>query len=168
MKGHVHVLAFPVLALAVGCGSPPEQQEAAVPEAISTEADIEAIRDRVDAYVVAINAADVDAWLEFMADDVLWMRDGGPILVGKEAIGSWGRDAFENAELEYALTTDEVVVSGDLAYVRGTHTVAVAPRDGSERWQVAGKHIYILRRQADGTWKITRSIWNTNLPWWTS
>ncbi len=162
MRRHVRVLAFTVLALTVACVPPPEQQEPAVEEAISTEADIEAIRDWVDAYVAVINAADADAWLALMADDVLWMRPGGSTLVGKETIGSWGRDAFEYAELEFAYTTDEVVVSGDLAYVRGTHTVVVVPRAGGERWQVTGKHIYILRRQPDGAWKATRSIWNSD------
>ena len=160
MRRDVRVVAVTVLALAVACAPPPEQEESAVEEAVSTEADIEAIRDWVDAYVAAANAADVDAWLALMADDVLWMRPGGSTLVGKETIGSWGRDSFEYAELEYAYTTDEVVVSGDLAYVRGTHTVVVVPRDSGERRQGTGKHIYILRRQPDGAWKATRSIWN--------
>jgi len=74
MMGHTRDLAFAVLALAVACASPAEEQEPAVAEAVSMEADIEAIRDWVDAYVVAINAADTDAWLALIAYDVLWMR----------------------------------------------------------------------------------------------
>ncbi len=56
--GHTRNLTFAVLALAVASASPAEEQEPAVAEAVSTKADIEAIRDWVDAYVAAINAAD--------------------------------------------------------------------------------------------------------------
>ena len=163
MRRHVRVVAVTVLALALACAPPPEQQEPAVAEAVSTEADIEAIREWVDAYDAA--AGDVDAWLALMADDVIWMRPGASTLVGKEEIGFWGRHFRENFEVEYSShSTDEVVASGDLAFVRGTRTVVMVPRAGGERRQVAGKYIFILRRQADGAWRIARSIWNRDPP----
>ena len=161
MRREVRVVA--VTLLAVACAPPPEQQEPAVEEAASTKADVEAIREWVDAYDAV--AGDVDAWLALMADDVIWMRPGASTLVGKEEIGFWARHARENFELEYSShSTDEMVASGDLAFVRGTRTVVMVPRAGGERRQVAGKYIFILRRQADGAWKIARSIWNHDPP----
>ena len=53
--------------------------------------------------------------------------------------------------------------AGDLAYVSGTYeeTMTDASRKpGKDR----GKYLAIFKKQADGTWKCIRDIWNSDLP----
>ena len=52
----------------------------------------------------------------------------------------------------------EYGVEGDLAYQVGTFAISGA--NPSEQ----GKFVNILRRQADGTWKVTVSIFNSDKP----
>ena len=158
----VRLLISGVLTLTIGCAPSPERDESA--ELAATEAEVETIQDWVSAFQAAGNADDpVDAFLALIADDVIWMRQGDSSLVGKDTVGFWFRH-FQ--ELYGDIVTsfrsiDEVVASGDLAFVRGTRTQVATPREGGQR-QTSGKFIFILQRQADGAWKISRSIWNRN------
>ncbi len=158
----VGLLIAGVLTLTIGCAPSPERDESA--ELAATEAEVETIQDWVNAYEAVANAPDkVDAWLALMTDDVIWMRPGDSSLVGKDTVGFWARHFRELYTVTSSSSSmDEVVASGDLAFVRGTRTSVVTPREGGQPRQLAGKYIYILQRQADGAWKISRSIWNRN------
>ena len=59
---------------------------------------------------------------------------------------------------------DEVLLDGDLAIARGMYTVMLEPRDGSDPILVDGKYTTTFQRQADGSWKIYRDIFNSNTP----
>lgn len=52
----------------------------------------------------------------------------------------------------------EVDGSGDLAFVRGTFTLSF-DYDG-KTYDRGGKYVSIVRRQADGEWRITHQIWD--------
>ncbi|MGH7464934.1 MAG: YybH family protein, partial [Longimicrobiales bacterium] len=53
--------------------------------------------------------------------------------------------------------------SGDLAYVQGRYTMTFAMPDG-QTMEDRGKYIEIWERQDDGQWRITRDIFNSDLP----
>ena len=159
----VGLLIAGIITLTSGCAPSPERDESA--ELAAKEAEVETIRDWVDAYEAVGESGGVDAWLALMADDVIWMRPGASTLIGKEEVAFWARHFFQ--ELYGDMVTrsrsiDEVVASGDLAFVRGTQTIVATPREGGQPQQFSGKYIYILQRQADGAWRISRSIWNRN------
>ena len=54
--------------------------------------------------------------------------------------------------------------SGDQAVARGTYAATVTPKDGSEEIFIDGKYMTLLKRQPDGSWKIFRDIYNSNMP----
>jgi ketosteroid isomerase-like protein len=56
--------------------------------------------------------------------------------------------------------TTELEAAGDLAYHTYVYTWLTTPRAGGEAKVSSGKGLHILRRQADGPWKIAREIWN--------
>lgn len=60
---------------------------------------------------------------------------------------------FSNAPNSMMIDSDEVVVTGDWAYSRGTFTV----NDEAE-----GKFLTIFRRQDDGSWGIYRDSFSMN------
>lgn len=55
---------------------------------------------------------------------------------------------------------------GDWAYERGSVTIVARPPSGEDRppTRLVAKYIDIWRRQADGTWKVARAIWNLDEP----
>ena len=158
----VSLLIAGILALAIGCAPTPERDEST--ELAATEAEVGSIQDWVSAHEAAGDADDpADAMLALIADDVIWMRPDDSSLIGKDTVSFWFHH-FQELYGDMATSTssiDEVVASGDLAFVRGTRTVAT-PREGGQPRQTTGKFIYILQPQSDGVWKISRSIWNRN------
>jgi len=56
--------------------------------------------------------------------------------------------------------SDEVTVLGDLAVTRGTWSVTETPKAGGETVERHGKWFTVQRRQADGSWKTWRWMWN--------
>ena len=57
-----------------------------------------------------------------------------------------------------------MVVSGDLAVHRFTGELTLTPKAGGDAVTEAIKGLHVLRKQADGTWKITQDVWNTDRP----
>ena len=54
--------------------------------------------------------------------------------------------------------------AGDLAYQRGTFTVAVTPKAGGETHNTSGNFLRIYRRQPDGSWRRVRDMFNSDRP----
>jgi ketosteroid isomerase-like protein len=52
---------------------------------------------------------------------------------------------------------DELSVSGDLAYYLGRYEEVFQPRQG-DAIHNRGRFVFIWKRQADGSWKIARSV----------
>ena len=57
----------------------------------------------------------------------------------------------------------EIQGQGDMAYDRGTYSMAVTPA-GAAPIEDHGKYLTIWRKQADGSWKVARAIFNSDLP----
>lgn len=100
----------------------------------------------------------------------LWDPDGIAIppdqdpIVGIEQIENW---LTQPAETPYEVTCyehyfEERRILGEWAFEWGTYLSAAAPLDGSEVEQATGKLLRILKRQADGEWKVARAIWNVD------
>lgn len=51
-----------------------------------------------------------------------------------------------------------------LAYLLGTFTLAQMASGNTQLTSFKGKNVWILKRQADGAWKIAADIWNDNEP----
>lgn len=51
-----------------------------------------------------------------------------------------------------------------MAFARGTYSVKRTPVAGGETVETDGKYMTIFKRQADGSWKIYRDIFNSNVP----
>lgn len=127
------------------------------------DADVEAInRSREDLFR-AFNAADVEGFMAPVADDAVWMgHSGPPPTVGKEAVRSTYKAFFERGPFIPKLTcsSDEVVVSGDWAFDRGTWLVTRTYKRGVRQERLESCYVMIWRRPPQGTWKLARFIWN--------
>ena len=74
------------------------------------------------------------------------------------------RFAFINVIVAFhVINNEEVQVAGDWAFSRGTYTLSITPKAGGEEIFIDGKYMTILKRQTDGSWKIHRDIFNSNV-----
>jgi ketosteroid isomerase-like protein len=81
---------------------------------------------------------------------------------GRDAIrGGFGRWLSQVRIVDEKLTTEDVLVAGDVAVETGTIDSRVQPKGGSEV-NDRGKYMTVWKRQADGSWKIARDIYNAS------
>jgi len=130
-----------------------------------SEMDKTAIRKVVDQVMVIANAPTKD-WAAYTrayyAEDAVALDPNMPAIEGRAAI--------ESLFLKFPSMTDfkvelvEIEGRGDLAYVRGKYSMMFTPPGASEPLKDTGKYIEIWRKQADGSWKVIRDIYNSDLP----
>ena len=85
-------------------------------------------------------------------------------LMGKQAITDNMVAMFEGMGAELTISSEEVEVAGDWAFDRGAYTMKLTPKGDGEPMEDNGKYIVILEKQADGSWRIAREVWNSNNP----
>lgn len=124
------------------------------------EEDIAQIRKFLETDGEAVNKGDVEAEVNRFTEDGIYMWPDAPAIEGREALREWFERRFARVEAHIESRTEELVVSGDWAFERGTSVVRVRQKNSTHVDTVRGKHINILRRQPDGSWKIARRIRN--------
>ena len=92
------------------------------------------------------------------------MRLKNPSLSGKEALRSWEQDYFDEFALQVAFSDEEIVVTGDWAFLRYSFAATLTLVAGGETTQDNGHGLTIYQRQPDGSWKYFRNIWNSDNP----
>lgn len=117
-----------------------------------------------DAYLAAINANDLDSFLNAVTDDIVFIAPNSPVMVGKAEVGPWVGGYFAAFETKWEKTSVEFVVSGDWAFERYTYTVVDTPRGGGAAATDTGNGINIYRLGDDGVWRVARDAWATSQP----
>ncbi len=125
-----------------------------------SDEDRAAIQSTVDTYVQTTLAADWTTWSELWADDAVNMPPNEAALVGLPAIMEW-MEAFPEVTA-FTSTPSEISGAGDVAYVRGVYEYTATVE--GESVTDSGKYLVVMRKDADGSWKTTSQIWNSDLP----
>ena len=109
-----------------------------------------------------IRSDDFDRYFDLFTDDAVWMMPSSLKDVHQAEASSFYRFT-RKFKFDQETAVDEVVVSGDSAYVRVSFDGYLRPKvdDGSLPLRSVSRHIWILKKQTDGNWKIARDIWNT-------
>jgi len=127
-----------------------------------TPADEQALRAADAAAVAMIVAKDWAGFAGTFAEDGTILPPNGEAVVGRAAIQAWA-EAFPPIN-EFKAAASEVGGSGDLAYVQGTFSMTISPPGAPAPVSDNGRYIAIYRKQADGSWKVSRDIWNSSMP----
>ncbi len=133
-------------------------------ETIEGKLDLDAIDQGRSRHVAALNAGDAGAWAAEFAEDAVQMPPHFPANVGLKAIQGWSGGFLSMFRCHFSLDVDEIRVAGDWAIERGRYTIKLTPSGGGPAMDDVGKYITIYERQAKSSWKITRDIWNSDLP----
>ncbi len=126
----------------------------------TTEANLAALAATGDQFLAAWNASDTAAFGSLFAEDAVQMPPDGPNIEGRQAIQEGFQAFHDEFAAQQTATTDETSVTGDLAFVRGTYQYVQTPTAGGEEVEVRGKWFLVSQRQADGSWRIARHMWN--------
>ena len=116
----------------------------------------QAIRDLVARWHRATAAGDVDTVLGLMADDVVFLVPGQPPMKGRSSFERGLRALLTQHRIESTGEVREVEVSGSLAYCWTDLNVRVVPLSGGDAKVRSGSALSILRKQATGSWVLTR------------
>ncbi len=162
MRTHGLVMLLCIAGGVTAC-APVAEQPAPEP-APTIEADVAAINRVNDEYTNALNAGDAAAYVALHAEDAVVMPPNQPATIGQEANRARIQRFFDQNTLEIARAIEEVVVAGDWAFSRHTSTGTVTPKAGGGPSEIHDNGIAIFQRQPDGSWKITRYIFNSNTP----
>lgn len=130
----------------------------------TTAADIAAIGVVVRELDEACSAGDVDRAMAQYADDAVEMPANEPVVVGKPAIRARTANNAEIYDDDLMSTVEDVQISGELAFARVRYAEAWTLKAARTTTSVVGKSVFVLRRQADGSWKIETLIWNFDAP----
>jgi uncharacterized protein (TIGR02246 family) len=117
---------------------------------------------RVDMQASA--ARDYTTLRALVSDDAVVLPPGGRLLRGRDAVdrsfSAMARGAVSSDVIEYRFEWHEVQVCGEYAfewgYILGKERDRATGEVVSETYHV----LRVLQRQADGAWKVHRTIWN--------
>lgn len=115
----------------------------------------------IEKWCAAEEARDLDAKMSLFTTDVVFLVPGQPPINGLEKVRSWHESIWKGTQFHCTGSVDEVKVFGDWGFARGTFTDSSTDSSGVTE-KSSGKFINIVRRNAQGEWKIARVIWNVD------
>jgi uncharacterized protein (TIGR02246 family) len=151
------------LAAACAASDSAETGTAAITDVATVRQAVEASKQQL---IAAFKAGDAAAAAAVYAPAALIMAPNEPAMQGTEAITQGLRGMFEQVSMPaMALTIADLTVSGDHAFEHGSYEWTVQPKAaGAPAMPDKGKYLSVWQRQADGSWKLLRDIWNTDSP----
>jgi ketosteroid isomerase-like protein len=126
-------------------------------------ADEAAIAEFNRRYLQAINDADIDTLASLTTEGHMMISSGGAPLTGKKALVDAMARLFQTTDIDESWAPEETVVSGDLAYQRGTFVVVAKPKAGGAETRMTGNFLRIYRK-IDGAWFMVRDSFNSQQP----
>jgi uncharacterized protein (TIGR02246 family) len=123
---------------------------------MSMNTDEQAIRELIDTWLRATREGDVDAVLDLMTPDVVFLVAGQPAMHGREAFEKVLRNMLSTHGIDSSSEIEEVAVAGDFAYCRTRLSVTVTSKHGATPMQRTGHTLSILRKGPDGRWQLAR------------
>ena len=160
MKTNINIIIAIAMLTLVGCASDHSTPEGFT---ITRQAeDIDAIKQLNDDWKAGWLTGDFELLLSLYADEPILMPQDQPIVVGKDSIRPLYQAVLEAVSFKSQGIVEEIEVSGDLGYFRTSYTFSATPKAGGEAIEVTGKTIFIVKRQHDGTWKITHLMDNSD------
>ena len=108
----------------------------------------------------AFARGDAKALAAMYTSDAIAFPPDSDMVHGNEAIGEFWKATRDSGVQTAALTTVDVGRSGDVAYEVGKVSLTIQPA-GKELTTAVAKYVVVWKRQADGSWKLHRDIWNS-------
>jgi len=128
-------------------------------------ADKAAISKAHDVIEGGYRTSDCNAIVSVTANDGVFEPPNTPSAKGIDAIRAWCEPMFTQMKTKsLAISNKDVDVSGDIAVDYGDYDWILTPAKGGADVRAVGRYDTVWHRQSDGSWKVTRLIWNSSEP----
>ncbi len=117
------------------------------------------IEASISEFIRVYNAGNLEGVLAYYSDDLIKIRQGGPAETKAETAKRVA-GVFDKFHSRVDVTNDEIRVSGEMAYTRGTFRVTLTPKAGGEPQMIERRYLEIWRKE-DGRWRVARTMDNT-------
>ena len=129
--------------------------------------DLAAIEKLRSQDITATLSQDLTALSNLWTDDIVRLQQGAEAEVGKPALLASEKRRRETLPdfrvVSYVPDMKELTVTSDgWAFEWGYFTGTYVATPGGDETRIRGKLLRILRKQADGSWKGARGMWNTS------
>ena len=112
-----------------------------------------------------VNWGNAAAGAAAYTDDAILMPPNHSPVEGKQAIEKYLAEIGSQLQASnFQLSILEVDVQGDTTIVRGTYSSSFTVPGTDAPMEDRGKTLNVWKRKADGSWKLHRDIWNSNMP----
>ncbi len=149
--------------VASGCQQQGKDAGTKVVPNVEVAAESETLKRLSDAYGAAVTAGNVDAFLNLFTDDAILMPPNGQMIIGKDKIRDWvqaGFDSIKGTGFEEITAPNEIRIFDGWAFDVGITTF----KSKGKPLEDTNKYIRIWQKQANGSWRLARVIWNSNNP----
>ena len=160
-NGKTHLYCLVILIAQASCNQTFRQT------ADSDDRDIAEIM-KVITTIDSLGAEEDMTFLDYYEDGMIWMYPWEWEDKNKDYASGFYRHLFESwpgAFKDNTMEINEIGICGDYAFLRGTwrSPPEIDSTDGTTR-RSGSRHMMIFRKQADGSWKIHRDIFNNPDP----
>ena len=126
-----------------------------------SSADIDAIKKNIADFAQAVSTNSPDLGNGY-DDGVISMPPNAVTSVGKPKTVEFHSTPGPKIT-SFVINSEEIEGSEELAYSRGTWVFKGVLNDSIDI-NDNGKYLILLKKHTDGSWKVTREIWNSDLP----
>jgi uncharacterized protein (TIGR02246 family) len=148
------VVALSLLA-SIGCGE----------AKVRSSAERAEVERAATAFHQALRTNDTDAFMSYVADDVVLMPPGEAAVRGKAALHAWYASFLSQYRTSsLTLSGREVFVGEGFAVEMGTFEWGLTPAAGGAPVLDRGNYMQVWKRRSDGNWRFEREIWNSSAP----
>ncbi len=147
---------IPILLLTAGLAAGCAQQAGPL-----SDADVTALRADIDRFVKLANASDWAGAAALYAENATIMPPNQAAVQGRAKIQAW-MVAFPKMQ-NFTAQVQDVGGQGDVAYVRGTYSMTLAPQGSMPAMKDSGKWVEVLRKQPNGSWLVVADIFNSDM-----
>lgn len=133
-------------------------------------ATLAAVRAAHDAYVNAINANNVERWVESLDDEAVLLVPNQQAIVGKNAVGAWVTRYLHEVTTHWNKSVQDFVVSGEWAFGRYVYTATDSvvihdpETEGGGTANDSGWGLVVYHRDRGGRWRMARDAWGSDRP----
>ena len=124
--------------------------------------DVDRIAELRTQFFDAFGREDPDRLSELVTDDFVTMPPEEPAVVGRDANRMWWEAGFEQSDVRYRTTPRECEVHGEWAWERFDWHMELKDESSGNVVTADGKCLWIVKRQDDGSWRLSRAIWNSD------
>jgi len=137
-----------------------KKAEANAAAAALTDGDREAIRSEIARFDQHVMASDWASATAQYTDDAILLPPNMSEVHGKEAIRKF-LSGFPKMTL-FKETVEAIDGDAEYAYPQGTYETEFTPPGSKTAVKEKGKVMGVWRKQSDGSWKVSRVIWNSD------